>query len=79
MIFNYILIICDSLERAIAPHLSHPPGLFHCRGKRGFCRGSAKSAYPATDEIMGVPEIGATTLGIPGRLRFAPTENETAL
>ncbi|MGB7275724.1 MAG: hypothetical protein WBC69_20720, partial [Geitlerinemataceae cyanobacterium] len=40
-------------------------GLFHCRGKRGFCRGSAKSAYPATDEIMGVPEIGATTGGFP--------------
>ncbi|MGB3558700.1 MAG: hypothetical protein WBA24_09170, partial [Geitlerinemataceae cyanobacterium] len=52
---------------------------FHCRGKRGFCRGSANSASPATDEIMGVPEIGATTLGIPGRLRFAHTVNETAL
>ncbi|MGB7273083.1 MAG: hypothetical protein WBC69_07290, partial [Geitlerinemataceae cyanobacterium] len=54
-------------------------GCFIVVENEDFVGGSAKSAYPATDEIMGVPEIGATTLGIPGRLRFAPTENETAL
>ncbi|OIP69807.1 MAG: hypothetical protein AUK43_11580 [Oscillatoriales cyanobacterium CG2_30_40_61] len=41
--------------------------------KPGFCRGSARCAYPPHPRFAGVSGMGATTGGM------APTKNQTAL